>query len=165
MFDTSENSLLCFCVATWCCNDWFNEMFFIYGVSILVVDPMDSAILGMINVKKLHGKSITFFLWSHQIQDALGHNAYSSRHTLSFFKTGRHSQLWSSILYLMHLWAQLHRKSLFGICASKIGSCWMNLSSCCTQTRVQLRLHLRNYCVWYVGADAFCTWHYWPFCM
>jgi hypothetical protein len=28
------------------------------GVSILVIDPMDPVILGMINVKKLHGKSI-----------------------------------------------------------------------------------------------------------
>ncbi len=44
---------------------------------ILVIDPMDSAILGMINVKKLHGKLITTYLWSHQLQDVLGHNAYS----------------------------------------------------------------------------------------
>ncbi len=51
-------------------------------------------------------------------------------HTPSSFKTGRHSQWWSSTLHLMHLWAQLRRQSLFGICASKSGSCWMNLSSC-----------------------------------
>ncbi len=41
-----------------CCNDHFNEAYFCYGVSILVIDPMDFAILGMINVNKLHGKSI-----------------------------------------------------------------------------------------------------------
>jgi hypothetical protein len=34
---------------------------------ILVIDPMDSAVLGMINVKKLHGESITSYLDSHQI--------------------------------------------------------------------------------------------------
>ncbi len=50
-------------------------------------------------------------------------------HTPSSFKTGRHSQWWSSTLHLMHLWAQLHRQSLFGICGSKSRSCWMNLSS------------------------------------
>ncbi len=48
----------------------------------------------------------------------------------SSFKTGRHSHWWSSTLHLMHLWAQLHRQSLFGKCASKSESrCWMNLSS------------------------------------
>ncbi len=74
MSDTSEN----FCVATCCCNNHFNETFLCYGVSILVINPIDSAILGMINVKKLHGKSITLYLWFNQIQNALGHNAYSS---------------------------------------------------------------------------------------
>ncbi len=34
-------------------------------------------------------------------------------HTPSSFKIGRHSQLWLSTLHLMHLWAQLHRQSLF----------------------------------------------------
>ncbi len=51
-------------------------------------------------------------------------------HTPSSFKTGRHLQWWLSMLHLMHLWAQLHRQSLFGICTSKSGSSWMNLSSC-----------------------------------
>ncbi len=44
----------------------------------------------------------------------------------------------------MHSWAQLHRQSLFGICASKSGSCWMNLSSC-WQTTVWLQLLLHQY--------------------
>ena len=38
---------------------------------------MDFDIAGMINVKKLYGKSITTYLWSHQIWDVLGHNANS----------------------------------------------------------------------------------------
>ncbi len=58
--------------------------FYVYGVSILVIDPMDSSVLGMMNVKILHGKSFTSYLCSHQIQDALGHNAYSSM-TYSLF--------------------------------------------------------------------------------
>jgi hypothetical protein len=66
-----------FCMATCCCNDRFNETYFCYDVTILVIDPIDSALLGMINVKKLHGKLIITYLWSHQIQDALGYNAYS----------------------------------------------------------------------------------------
>ncbi len=65
-------------------------------------------------------------------------------HTPSSFKTGRHSQWWLSTLHLMHLWAQLHRQSLFGICASKSGSCWMNLSSC-WPTTVWLQLLLCQY--------------------
>jgi hypothetical protein len=44
---------------------------YVYGVSILVIDPTDSTILGMIDVKKLHGKSITLYLCSHQIQVSL----------------------------------------------------------------------------------------------
>ncbi len=67
-----------FCMATCCCNGHFNETFFVYGVSILVIDPINSAFLGMINVKILHGKSITLYLWSHQIPDVLGHSAYTS---------------------------------------------------------------------------------------
>ncbi len=60
----------------------------------------------------------------------------------SSFKTGRHSQWWSSTLHLMHLWAQLHRQSLFGICASKSGSCWINISSCWpSAVWLQLLLH------------------------
>ncbi len=47
----------------------------------------------------------------------------------SSFKTGRHSHWWSSTLHLMHLWAHLHRPSLFGICTSKGESFWINLSS------------------------------------
>ncbi len=50
-------------------------------------------------------------------------------HNPSSFKTERHSQWWSPTLHLMHSWAQLHRQSLFGICASKSRSYWMNLSS------------------------------------
>ncbi len=50
-------------------------MLFVYGVSILVIDSMDSAVLGMIDVKKLHGKLITMYLWPHQIWDAPGHYA------------------------------------------------------------------------------------------
>ncbi len=50
-------------------------------------------------------------------------------HTPSSFKTGRHWQWWLSMLHLLHLWAQLHKQSLFGICASKGGSFGMNLSS------------------------------------
>ncbi len=50
-------------------------------------------------------------------------------HSPSSFKTGRHSQWWLSMLHLMHSWAQLHRQSLFGICAGKSRSYWMNLSS------------------------------------
>jgi hypothetical protein len=34
------------------------KQFLCYGGFILVIDPMDSAILGMINVNKLHEKSI-----------------------------------------------------------------------------------------------------------
>jgi hypothetical protein len=63
MFDTSENS---FCVATCCCNGRFNETFFCYGVSILVIDPTDATVLGMMDVKKMHGKSFTSYLCSHQ---------------------------------------------------------------------------------------------------
>ncbi len=59
----------------------------------------------------------------------------------SSFKTGRHSQWWLSTLCLMHLWARLHRQSIFGICASKSGMCWMNLSSC-WPTAVWLQLLL-----------------------
>ena len=44
----------------------------------------------------------------------------------------------------MHSWAQLHRQSLFGICASKSGSHWMNLSSC-WPTTVWLQLLLCPY--------------------
>ncbi len=47
----------------------------------------------------------------------------------SSFKAGRHSYWWLSILHLMHSWAQMHRQSLFGMCASKSESCWMILSS------------------------------------
>ncbi len=65
-------------------------------------------------------------------------------HTPSSFKTGRHSQWWLPTLHLMHSWAQLHRQSLFGICASKSGSCWMNLSSPWPST-VWLQLLLRLY--------------------
>ncbi len=65
-------------------------------------------------------------------------------HTPSSFKTGRHSQWWSSTLHLMHLWAQLHRQSFSGICASKSGSCWMNLSSL-WPTTVWLQLLLCPY--------------------
>ncbi len=65
-------------------------------------------------------------------------------HTPSSFKTGRHSQWWSSTLHLMHLWAQLHRQSLFGTCARKSESCWMNLSSCWPIT-VWLQLLLHQY--------------------
>ncbi len=50
-----------FCVATCWCNNHFNETFLCHGISILVTDPMDSAILGLIHVKILHGKSITCF--------------------------------------------------------------------------------------------------------
>jgi hypothetical protein len=64
--------------------------------------------------------------------------------TPSSFRTGRHSQWWSSTLHLMHLWAQLHRQSLSGIRASKSGSCWMNLSSR-WPTTVWLQLLLRQY--------------------
>ena len=63
----------------------------------------------------------------------------------SFFKTGRHSYWWLSTLSLMHLWAQLHRQSLFGTCASKSESCWMNLSSCWPRTTVWLQLLLCPY--------------------
>ncbi len=62
-------------------------------------------------------------------------------HTPSSFKTGMHSQWWSSMLRLMHL---LHRQSLFGIRASKSGCCWMNPSSC-WPTAVWLQLLLRQY--------------------
>ncbi len=97
-----------FCMATCCCRDRFN-----YGIFILVIDPTNFVILGAINVKKLHGKSITMYLWSHQIQDALWHQAYSyTWHIPSSFKTGRHSQWWLSMLHLMLPWAQLHRQSL-----------------------------------------------------
>jgi hypothetical protein len=58
-------------VASCCCNNHLNETFLCYGVSILDIYPMDSAVLGMINVKKLQGKSITLYLHSHQIQDPL----------------------------------------------------------------------------------------------
>ncbi len=67
-----------FCMATCWWGDRFNEMFLCYGVSIIVIDPMDSAVLGMINVTKLHRKLITMYLWSQQIQDALGYNSNSS---------------------------------------------------------------------------------------
>jgi hypothetical protein len=59
MFDTSENSLL---HGNICYNDRFKETYFCYGVSIIVIDPMDSAILGMINVNELHGKLTTMYL-------------------------------------------------------------------------------------------------------
>ncbi len=62
----------------------------------------------------------------------------------SSFKIGRHSLWWPSTLHLMHLWAQLHRQSLYGICASKRGSCWMSLSSC-WPTTVWLQLLLCPY--------------------
>ncbi len=65
-------------------------------------------------------------------------------YSLSSFKAGKHSRWWSFTLHLMHLWAQLQRQSPFGICASKSGSCWMNLSSC-WPTAFWLQLLLRQY--------------------
>ncbi len=64
-------------------------------------------------------------------------------HTPSSLETGRHSG-WSSTLHLIHMWEQMHRQLLFGICASKSGSCWMNLSYCCPTT-VWLQLLLHQY--------------------
>ncbi len=112
-----------------CCNNHFNKTYFRYGVSILVIDPIDFAILGMINVNKLHGRLITTYLWLIKYEMRWGTMPTATWHTPSSLKTGRHSQLWSSTLHLMHSWAQLHRQSLSGIYASKSGSCWMNLSS------------------------------------
>ncbi len=45
--------------------------FYVYGVVILVIDPIDSAVLGMMNMKKMHGKSITSYLFPHQKWDPL----------------------------------------------------------------------------------------------
>ncbi len=133
-----------FCMATCCCNSHFKRNPFCYGIFILVIDPMDSAVLGTINGKKLHGKSII------RIWDLIKYKMRwdimptATWHTPSSFKTGRHSQWWLSTLHLMHSWAQLHRQSLFGICASKSGSCWMNLSSL-WPTTVWLELLLHQY--------------------
>ncbi len=62
----------------------------------------------------------------------------------SSFMTGKHSHWLPSRLRLMHLWAHLHRLSLVGICTSKSGSLWMNLSSC-WPTTVWLQLLLRSH--------------------
>ncbi len=118
------------CLATCCCNDRFNKNPFCYGIFILVIDPMDSAVLETINVNKLHGKSIIRICDLIKYEMRWDTMPAATWHTLSSFKIGRHTQLWLSTLHLMHSWAQLHRQSLLGICTSKSGSCWMNLSSC-----------------------------------
>ena len=77
----------------------------------------------------------------------------------------------------MHLWAQLHRQSFFGICTSKSGSCWMNLSSG-WPTTVWLHLLLHQYQLIVVccnlfscnGAVVLCVcWHVtivkWHWCL
>ncbi len=89
---------------------------------------MDFTILGMINVKQLHVKSIIHICDLIKYEMCRDTTPTSPWIYFSSFKIGRHSQLWSSTLHLMHLWAQLHRQSLFGICSSKSGSKWMNLS-------------------------------------
>ncbi len=92
-----------FCIATCCCINHCNETYLCYGISILVIDPMDSALLGMINVKKLLGKSII------RICDLIKYEMHwdtmptATWHTPSSLETGRHSQWWSSMLHLMHL--------------------------------------------------------------
>jgi hypothetical protein len=53
-----------FGAAKCCPNNHVDETFYVYGVSILVVDPPDAAALGMINVKTSCGKSITLYLCS-----------------------------------------------------------------------------------------------------
>ncbi len=105
---------------------------------------MDYAVLGTINVNKLHGKSIIRICDLIKYEMRWDTMPTATWHTPSSSKTGRHSQWWPSMLHLMHSWAQLHRQSLFCICASKSGSCWMNLSSC-WPTTVWLQLLLRQY--------------------
>ncbi len=78
-------------------------------------------------------------VWSAGTQCLLLHDLIPSS-----FKTRRHSHWWLSSLCLMHLLAQLHRQSLFGICASKCESYWMTLSSC-WPTTVWLQLLLCPY--------------------
>ncbi len=67
------------------------------GVSILVIDPMDSAILGMINVNKFHRKSIIYIY--DLIKYEMCWDTMSTAPWLysSSFKIGRHSQ-WSYTL-------------------------------------------------------------------
>ncbi len=100
-----------------------------HGIFILVIDLMDSAVLETKNVNRLHGKSIICICDFIKYKIRWDTMPTATWHTPSSLKTGRHSQWWSSTLHLMRSWAQLHRQSLFGICASKSGSCWMNLSS------------------------------------
>ncbi len=85
-----------------CCNDHFNETYFCYGVSISVIDPMDFAILGMINVNKLHGRLITMYLWLIKYEMRWDTMPTATWHTPSSLKTGWHSQWWSSMLHLMY---------------------------------------------------------------
>jgi hypothetical protein len=107
----------------------------------------------MINVKKLHGKLITLYLWSHQIWDALGHNAYSYM-TYSLFQKGIHNDGHSRCIWCIrgHRCTGSH---FFGIYASKSGSCWMNLSSR-WPTTVWLQLLLHQYQLIVSGCNLFC---------
>ncbi len=100
---------------------------------------MDSAVLGMINAKKLHGKLIILYLWSHQIWDVQGHNAYSYM-TYSLFQEGIHNDGCSHCIWCNrgHSCTGSH---FFGIRASKSGSWWMNLSSRWPRVWLQLLLH------------------------
>ncbi len=43
------------------------------------------------------------------------------------------------------------------ICLWSVYTVWYHTRFARTQTRVQLRLYLRNYCVRYIGTDAVCT--------
>ncbi len=135
------------CMATCCCKDFFNEKLLCCDVSILVIGSMDFAVLGMINVKKMHGKLIITYLWSHQIQDALGNNAYSSMTLfhlpLTLRQEGIHNDGHPHCICCIcgHSCTGSH---FFGICASKSESCWMNLSSC-WPTTVWFQLLLCQY--------------------
>ncbi len=133
-----------FCVAICCCNNRFNETYFMSMVFHLSHWPNGLCPLGDDKCEEITWEVNYTYLWSHQIQDALGHNAYSSMIFPSSFTTGRHSQWWPSTLHLMHSWAQLHKQSLIGICLSKKGSYWMNLSFG-WPTTVWLKLLLHPY--------------------
>ncbi len=105
---------------------------------------MCSAILGMINGNKLHGKSIIricdlikYKMRWDAMPTATWHTPSSSRQE-SFNNDGRPHCIWC---IRGHCCTGSH---FFGICTGKSGSCWMNLSSR-WPTTVWFQLLLRQY--------------------
>ncbi len=157
-----------FCVATFCCNNNFNDMFLSLQCFHISHWPNGLCHLGDDKCKEIARQVKKNVLMISSNTRCAGRQCLQLHDFVpSSFKTGRHSPWWLSTLCMMHLRAQLHRQLLFGICTGKRGSCWMNLSSC-WPTTVWLQLLLCPYqlivdfcnlfsCNW---AVVLCTcWH------